>query len=112
MKGALRAAAPRALLAIVACVLAGCASSPMPRIRAAYEAGDYNGAREALVELEKSDSSNAHLWAMERAMAELALHRPDVAEQLLRGSRDRLDDLAGGSALEWLSSVMLDDRQL
>jgi hypothetical protein len=91
----------------------GCASDPMPEIRAAYYAGNYAWANEELGKLVQDDPSNAHVYRLERSMTELALLRPQDAEAELRRARDRLDDLAGStSATEWLASVMLDDRQL
>ena len=97
---------------LILLAVAACATDPMPEIRAAYDAGDYRFAQERLRELQEDGGGDAHVYAMERALAEFAIGDPRAAESALRFARDRLDSLQGNDALAWLSSVLLDDRQL
>jgi hypothetical protein len=83
----------------------------MPEIRRAYGAGNFEKASEMLAGLEKKDSSNAHLYGMERSLPLLALGQPAEAERELKRARDRLDALTGKGAFEWFSAMLLDDRQ-
>lgn len=93
--------------------LSSCAiSDPIGEFRASYAAGDYEGAREVLGQLLDDDSGNAHIYALERSITNLALGDPQAAENNLRFARDQLDKLGDNNALQWLSSVLLDDRQL
>ena len=84
----------------------------MVHVRGAYTAGDYEAAQHELDQLRRDDPGNAHVYALERSMTDLALGDAQAAEDDLRFARDRLDQLSSDDALAWLSSVMLDDRQL
>ncbi len=101
----------RALAFAALALSTACASDPMPQIRRDFAAGRYDAARDALAAAEAAAGGDRHVYALERAVTELAVGDPDAAEAALRAARDRLDALQGGGALEWLGAVLLDERQ-
>ena len=98
-------------LALLA-LLGACAGAPIEDARRSYALGDYAQAEQDLGKGLEADPSNAHVWRLEQGVVQLALGRPRDSIQNLRSARDRLDDLGGTNAAEWLGSVLLDDRQL
>lgn len=95
-------------LAPVLLLLAACASDPMRGPREAYLAGRYQEAEQQLDKLRSG--SDRHRFALEQAVVTQALQRPKRAVELLRGARDRMDDLEEGSTLADIAQVLSDDR--
>lgn len=105
------------LAALVAGATAGCAGPDLTRVRTQYDSGEYEGARETLLELEREDSRDRTLLAMERGVVELTLGRPDQAAATLRRVKDEvgestLYDHAVWSNLAQARSLFTDDRTL
>ncbi len=105
----------RSRLIWIACLSLGstaCSGISIDEVRDAYFRGDYATAGQLVTELQEDDSSNSHVWALERGMVELACEKPGEALRELRFARDRLDELAGSDFGGWLGSMLFDDRQL
>jgi len=122
----------RVALLLVALGLAlGCRSysDKLTEYRVQYARGDFAGAdatidgliaKEANVDQEEvarsnglqvnAGKGNTHLLMLEKAMTQLALGRPEVAVELMRRSRDQLDDNAPRTAGEFFKSVLTDDQ--
>ncbi|MEQ8765284.1 MAG: hypothetical protein RL885_15220 [Planctomycetota bacterium] len=97
---------------LVLITASACSSVSIEEVRSSYSRGQYAQAEQQIVELQKEDSSNGHVWGLERSVIELACQEPDVAVDQLRMARDRLDDLAGTGFGEMFGSMLLDDRQM
>ena len=89
-----------------------CAGGQRTNVRREFDEGRYQSSHEKLTGLVRKDGKNEHLYLLERGVVSLALDRAGDAVRDLRLARDRLDDLAGTDYGGWLSSMMLDDRQL
>ncbi len=97
--------------ALLACSL-GCASPDVGDMAARFAAGDIANVRSELDALAVEESSDAHLWLMNRAAANLAAGDPKAGIAALRVARDRLDALRARSYAGWIEAVLSDDRAL
>lgn len=98
------------LVTAIGVLLGACATDLMEPVRAAYSSGEYESARDQLIELRKSDSDNAHLYGLELAVVQQALANPKAAVTVMREARDTMDRLAEGNYTDWAASAFLDDR--
>jgi hypothetical protein len=91
---------------------ASCASVDVGDIATRFCGGDIAGTRAELERLAQEDSGNAHLWLMNRAVADLAAGEPKAGITALRQARDRLDELRARAYAGWIEAVLSDDRAL
>lgn len=122
----------RAVLVALA-LAAGCRSysDKLAEFRGRYLQGDFAGADEAVNRLIAKESgakpeavakSNAldvkagkgdtYLLLLDKAMAQLALGRPEVAIELMRKARDQLDAHESRSVAQYFGAVLTDDTAL
>jgi hypothetical protein len=97
--------------ALLAGLLAGCASPDLASLTQRFAAGDVGGVREAFARLAVEEGGDAHLWLLNRAAADLAAGDPRAGIAALRTARDRLDELRTSYA-GWIEAVLTDDRAL
>ena len=107
-----RAAGVGAALLGGAFLLWGCAADPLGRVRADFDAGNYTACARELREARKAHPGDAHLYALNQGIVDLALQAPKKTLEELRFARDRMDELGGRSFFESFKSLFLDDRQL
>lgn len=99
------------LLLIIVC---GCAThfDRIQPVRNDYFTGRLEDARKALTEQQKKHRGESDVLKLDLAMVELASGRPQDAERLLRGVRDRFDDYEQKSLAEGAASLITDDRTI
>ncbi len=93
-------------------LLGGCASDPLVRIRADFDAGRYGVCEKELEEARRENPGDAHLYALDQGIVHLALEKPKETLKDLRFARDKLDELSGRGFFESFKALFLDDRQL
>ncbi|HLU38376.1 MAG TPA: hypothetical protein VK081_03265 [Planctomycetota bacterium] len=102
-----------ATVACFALVAGGCSSPDLAELAERFAAGDYQGVRMTFDDLAVDDRTDAHLWWMNRAVADLAVHQPRAGIEALRRARDRLDELRRDTSwLAWIETAFTDDRAL
>ncbi len=94
--------------------LSGCATyfERVAEARYAWRQGDYRFADEELRRVASEDDDSAHLYRLERAVVQLCLGRPDVAEELLSEGLAGLDERYSSSFVDSVGAMLLDDRSL
>lgn len=102
---------PRRCLPVLV-TLAGCGSVDLGELADRFAQGDIAGVRCDLAALAQDDASDAHLWLLNRAVADFAAGEPKVGISALRQARDRLDQLRARTYGGWIESVLTDDRAL
>ncbi|HET6422756.1 MAG TPA: hypothetical protein VFG20_03680 [Planctomycetaceae bacterium] len=95
-------------------VLTGCAThyDRIQPVRNDFFIGRLDTAREALLAQQKKHRNESDVLKLDLAMVELAAGRPQEAERLLRGVRDRFDDFEQKSVAEGAASLITDDRTI
>lgn len=91
--------------------LAGCAThlDRLQPIRNDFFSGNLESAHTSVVSARKQNRGDADVLQLDQAMIELAAGRPDEAERLLRGVRDRFEHLEQQSLAEDAASMATDD---
>lgn len=104
----------RLVLFATLAVLGACSSysDRMTDVVAAYRAGDYETAAADLDALGQSDSSNAHLYSLERGVVDLALDQPKRAIAAFTFGRDQMDRIGSPGFLDWFGAALTDDTWL
>ncbi len=100
------------LVALAVCGACSSYSDRMVDVVAAYRAGNYEAAATDLETLGQSDSSNAHLYALERGVVDLALDQPKRAITAFRFARDEMDRIGSPGFLDWFGAALTDDTWL
>ena len=100
-------------LFVVVASLSGCAShyDRIWSVREAYFAGHLVEAEAQIEKQLQKNKREADAFLLDKAMLELAAGRPKNAERILRGVRDRFDQLEEKDVGEFTASMLTDDTR-
>jgi len=97
---------------LTAGMLSGCAShyDRVWLVREEFHQGHLQAAQEAIDKQLKKHKGESDVFLLDKAMIELTSGRPEEAEKILRGVRDRFDDYEQKDAVEITKSMLTDDN--
>ncbi|MBN2490749.1 MAG: hypothetical protein JXQ29_07865 [Planctomycetes bacterium] len=110
----MKAAARLGTALVWAALLAGCSSfsDRMAPAEEAFAAGRYDEAATLLRQLKRDDAKNAHVYALNLGVGELALGATGNARGEWRFARDRMEELSTTDVTTWFGAVLTDDTAL